>query len=242
MTAITILVLDGERAVAQAVGFSLSRIEDFEVVGVAGSADEAARIARASRPSVAVVDDDTDLGIDHLTRVLREAAPDVEFVVLGDRADGRRAYAAVSAGAAGFVSKDATIDEMVAAIRGAVVGETRIEPRLLTDVLRSLLGAERAEDERIRRLSDRERQVLRCMTAGFDRVRIARELVLSINTVRTHTQNILAKLEVHSSLEAVSVARQSGMLSGHPLTRIDVGGSALGRRPSRNRARSATAS
>jgi DNA-binding NarL/FixJ family response regulator len=214
MPAIRILVVDGERAVAQAVAFALTRAEGFDVVGVAASAGDAVRIARASHPSIAVVDDETDPGLDGLMSALRDAVSDVDFIVMASRADGRRAYAAVSAGAVGFVSKNAPIDEMVAAIRGAVIGETWIAPRLLTDVLRSFVGQDEAEDERIRRLSDRERQVLRCMTAGYDRVRIARELVLSVNTVRTHTQNILAKLEVHSSLEAVSVARQSGMLSG----------------------------
>ena len=64
----------------------------------------------------------------------------------------------------------------------------------------------------MRGLTPRERDVLDCMTAGLDRAAIARELVLSINTVRTHTRRILAKLGTHSSLEAVSVARRTGVM------------------------------
>ena len=101
---------------------------------------------------------------------------------------------------------------MVRAVRGAANGETWIPPRLLTAVLAELQATHRTdgEDVRLRRLTDRERQVLACMMGGLDRARIANEMILSINTVRTHTQNILTKLEVHSSLEAVGLALQLG--------------------------------
>jgi two-component system NarL family response regulator len=83
---------------------------------------------------------------------------------------------------------------------------------LLTAVLAELQATQptRGEDARLRRLTERERQVLGCMMAGHDRARIASELILSINTVRTHTQSILTKLEVHSSLEAVGLALHLG--------------------------------
>jgi DNA-binding NarL/FixJ family response regulator len=101
---------------------------------------------------------------------------------------------------------------MVRAILGAVRGESWIPPRLLTGVLEEFRSrrAELDHDYRVQRLTQREREVLRYMMAGFGRARIAEELILSINTVRTHAQNILWKLEVHSSLEAVSVALQAG--------------------------------
>jgi DNA-binding NarL/FixJ family response regulator len=79
-------------------------------------------------------------------------------------------------------------------------------------VLAELCAEERQseDDERLARLTPRERDVLACMMAGLDRARIARRMVLSTNTVRTHTQNVFAKLDVHSTLEAVSVALRAG--------------------------------
>ena len=94
-------------------------------------------------------------------------------------------------------------------------------PRLLTAVFDEIRSrrSESLQDERMGRLTEREREVLRCMMLGFDRARIAAELIVSINTVRTHTQNILSKLEVHSSVEAVSVALRAGFPVAAPVAR-----------------------
>ena len=133
----------------------------------------------------------------------------------------RRAYEAVTLGASAFVTKSSGFEDMVRAIRGAVRGETWMPPRLLTAVFAELCGrrAEHSQEQRVSRLTERECEVLRCMMLGFDRARIASELIVSVNTVRTHTQNILSKLEVHSSVEAVSVALQAGFPGGAQVAR-----------------------
>jgi DNA-binding NarL/FixJ family response regulator len=210
---ITVFVVDRERAVAQAIAHRLDAEPELTVLGSAQTTWSAAAAATRWRPDVVVLDEALANG-ELAELAARLIAPDLgaRLVVTSATEDSRRAYESVRAGASAFVTKASGFDEMVRAIIGAVRGESWIPPRLLTGVLDEF-RAQRAQpdqDDRVRRLTLREREVLRCMMLGFDRARIAEELIVSINTVRTHTQNILSKLEVHSSLEAVSVALQAG--------------------------------
>jgi DNA-binding NarL/FixJ family response regulator len=218
MEAIKVLVVDRERAVAQAIAHSLDADPELAVVGSAHSGREAEAESARELPDVIVLDETiADPSLGEIAARLRGPNPQVKIVVTSPRGDTIRAYESVCAGASAFVTKVAAIDEMVRAVQGVARGESWFPPRLLTGVLEELrTHRDHADDERIQRLTDRERQVLECMMAGWDRARIAAELILSINTVRTHTQNILSKLEVHSSLEAVSVALQAGFRSAPP--------------------------
>ncbi len=213
MPAIRILVVDQERTVAQAIARSLDAEPEFAVVGLASTTTEAVRNTLSLRPDVVVLDESVaEPSLGDVIERLRAGSPRVKLVVTSPQSHASIACECVRAGASGFVTKVANLDEMVRAVRGAASGETWIPPRLLTAVLADLQATHRTdgEDVRLRRLTDRERQVLACMMDGFDRARIANEMILSINTVRTHTQNILTKLEVHSSLEAVGLALQLG--------------------------------
>jgi DNA-binding NarL/FixJ family response regulator len=216
MSGIRVLVVDQERIVAQAIARSLDTEPEFAVVGLASSTTEAVHATLALRPDVIVLDEGVaEPSLRDVAERLRHANPLVKLVVTSTESDPTVACECVRAGASALVTKVADLDEMVRAVRGAANGETWIPPRLLTAVLVELQTAHDlpGEDVRLRRLTDRERQVLACMMAGLDRARIASEMILSINTVRTHTQNILSKLEVHSSLEAVGLALQLGFQS-----------------------------
>jgi DNA-binding NarL/FixJ family response regulator len=216
--AIRTLVVDRERIVAQAIARSLDTEPEFVVVGRASTVTETEQAAQAVRPDVIVLDETVaDGALRDMLQRLRAAIPMVKVVVTSPQDDARLACECVRGGASAFVTKIADLDEMVRAVRGAASGETWIPPRLLTAVLAELQSTHPAhgEDARLRRLTDRERQVLGCMMAGHDRARIASELILSINTVRTHTQSILTKLEVHSSLEAVGLALRLGFDAPH---------------------------
>jgi DNA-binding NarL/FixJ family response regulator len=210
---ITVFVVDRERAVAQAIAHRLDAELAFSVMGHAQTAKSVAEAATRWRPDVVVLDEGVADGqlADLAARLL---APDLgaRIVVTSATDDVYRAYESLRVGASAFVTKASGFDEMVRAIRGATRGETWIPPRLLTGVLAEFRSERAApgHDNRVQRLTEREREVLQCMMLGFGRARIAAELIVSINTVRTHTQNILSKLEVHSSLEAVSVALQAG--------------------------------
>lgn len=145
---------------------------------------------------------------------VRAGHPGVRTVVLAERDDPRRAAAALQAGAGGWVAKDCSLSRLLAVIRGVLRDETHLPPALLTGVLRELTAARkhRTESERlVESLTPREREVLRCMVAGLGRKAVAERLYLSPHTVRTHMQNVLGKLGVHSTLAAVALARRAGV-------------------------------
>lgn len=149
-----------------------------------------------------------------LVGAVRSAQPGVRTVVLAERDDPRRAAAALQAGASGWVAKDCSLVRLLAVIRGVLRDETHLPPALLTSVLRELTAARkhRTESERlVESLTPREREVLRCMVAGLGRKAVAERLFLSPHTVRTHMQNVLGKLGVHSTLAAVALARRAGV-------------------------------
>lgn len=152
-------------------------------------------------------------GIPLVGRV-RSDHPDVRSVVLAERDDPRQAASALQAGAGGWVAKDCSLSRLLQVIRGVLKDETHLPPALLTGVLKELTASRkhRTESERlVESLTPREREVLRCMVAGLGRKAVAERLYLSPHTVRTHMQNVLGKLGVHSTLAAVALARRAGV-------------------------------
>ncbi|EPD90627.1 LuxR C-terminal-related transcriptional regulator [Streptomyces albus] len=152
-------------------------------------------------------------GLPLVARV-RADYPHVRTVVLAERDDPRHAAAALQAGAGGWVAKDCSLSRLLQVIRGVLKDETHLPPALLTGVLKELTATRkhRTESERlVESLTPREREVLRCMVAGLGRKAVAERLYLSPHTVRTHMQNVLGKLGVHSTLAAVALARRAGV-------------------------------
>ncbi|MFD4659906.1 LuxR C-terminal-related transcriptional regulator [Kitasatospora sp. NPDC058444] len=152
-------------------------------------------------------------GITLLAR-LRRAHPGLRAIVLATADDPLRAARALHAGATGWVAKESSLARLLAVVRGVLRDETHLPPALLTGVIRELTTArrDRTESERlVDTLTPREKQILRCMVAGLGRQAVAERLYLSPHTVRTHMQNVLGKLGVHSTLAAVAVARRAGV-------------------------------
>ncbi|MFJ1750087.1 LuxR C-terminal-related transcriptional regulator [Streptomyces sp. NPDC088116] len=145
---------------------------------------------------------------------VRSGQPSVRTVVLAEKDDPSRAALALQAGASGWVAKDCSLQRLLSVMRGVLRDETHLPAALLTGVLRELTAARkhRTESERlVESLTPREREVLRCMVAGLGRKAVAERLFLSPHTVRTHMQNVLGKLGVHSTLAAVALARRAGV-------------------------------
>lgn len=144
----------------------------------------------------------------------RQAAiehPDLRIVAVTASDAEDRILEALDAGVSGWVPKGESVEYLMTVVTGTLCGETWIPPRLLTRVLAELKAARRhhAEHEQnLAALTKREKEVLRCLASGMTRDEIADQLYLSRNTVRTHIQNSLKKLDVHSTLAAVSLARR----------------------------------
>ncbi len=226
---IRVAVIDDHRVFAEALASRLSDEPDFEVVGTAAAASEALELF--SHTEIDVVALDLDLaGEDGLAvgRQLREQWPDLGIVVVTAAADDSRVAEAVQMGVRGWVAKQSAIESLLTAVRGAARGETHLPAALLTRVLVSLSEQSRSstpEAEAIAMLTARELDVLRCLIEGMSRNEIGALLHVSPNTVRTHIQSILHKLNVHSALTAVAFARRAGVVGlreGDVIPRDDV--------------------
>ena len=202
------VAIAGPPVIAEALATRLQLEPDLRVVAVATSVVEALTILPEQRADVAVLD--VDLGPESLRLgcQLRESSPTTHLVYLGgiDAAD--RVGQALRQGARGWIAKEASVCHLLDALRGVIRNETWIPPSLLTPVLQQLT---QGETDPLKHLTAREREVLQCLKEGLPRAEIAEQLFLSQNTVRKHIQNVLAKLEVHSALEAVAVANASSL-------------------------------
>ena len=133
------------------------------------------------------------------------------MVILSADRNVAHAVAAARAGAAAWVAKEQDATEFESVIRGVAAGYSWYPPEMLGEILRSLRADAGRDGNELEVLSTRETEVLRAMMTGRRGRQIASDLHISADTVRTHTQNIYAKLDVHSRLEAVSVARAAGL-------------------------------
>ncbi|UYQ62573.1 response regulator transcription factor [Streptomyces peucetius] len=199
-----------ERAAAESRRFDVMLVDADLGAAAAVPPPRSVAVARA------VPDGAADGFVDGISLVagVRSLQPALRSVVLAQKDDARRAALALQAGACGWVAKDCSLQRLLAVVRGVLRDETHIAPALLTGVLREMTAARkhRTESERlVESLTPREQEVLRCMVAGLGRKAVAERLFLSPHTVRTHMQNVLGKLGVHSTLAAVALARRAGV-------------------------------
>lgn len=205
---IHLAVADRSRVFADAVA---GRLADEPDLAVRCSATSVAALRRAAgpRPVDVVVCDAALFGAED--RELRAiGGPPPALVLVAETADTGLLAPALRRGVRGWVPREASAADLVAAIREAYQDGTWVPARLLTGAIRELTGAPAREDQGYRRLASltpRERDVLACLADGLSRAEAATRLHLSTNTVRTHVQSILAKLRVNSSVAAVAVAR-----------------------------------
>jgi two-component system nitrate/nitrite response regulator NarL len=196
---------------------ALDAERDLEVVGVAGSGAEAHALVQRLRPElllVAVHLDQRNAGL-RLSRAVQDVGSPPHVLVLIDTQDATEILSALETGAVGTVSRDDRLDDVLRTVRAALRGEACVPRRLLGSVLGELIARRRRDDAvqlRYGRLSRREREVLALLAEGLDHTRIAMALVISPQTARTHIQNILEKLEVHSRVEAAGLALEHDLV------------------------------
>ncbi|WP_367325066.1 LuxR C-terminal-related transcriptional regulator [Streptomyces sp. HUAS ZL42] len=203
---------------------------DITVVGEATSGVEAVRMTTALRPDVVLMDSRisaTD-GTDVIRRITRPAAfPQAlespgaggrhpRMLVLTATGPEGPAYAALRAGADGFLPEDTTPDELTAAIRIVAAGDAVITPgltRALIDTVRRQPPARPLERRaRLGALTDRERDVLTAVASGWSNAEIAERLSIAPTTVKSHVSHILAKIGAHARVQAVVFAYESGLV------------------------------
>jgi len=205
---IRIVIADDHTVVRSGLRMLLDAESDFEVVAEAGDVDAAGRYVRGHHPSVLVLDLNMPGGsaLDAIPAI-RAESPDTQIVVLTMQEEPAFARQALTAGAAGYVLKEAADSELVEAVRRAAAGETYLNPSLGARIAREPPPG--PPDD----LSEREVEVLRLIALGHTNSEIAQQLYLSVRTVETHRSHIQQKLRVSSRAELVRYALQRGLVA-----------------------------
>jgi|1185.fasta_scaffold151680_2 DNA-binding NarL/FixJ family response regulator len=215
---IRVLLGDPHRALVEAVAMRLSVEPDLVVVGAVERPEEVLRIAGTSPVDLAVLTVGTEDDFLDIGGRLRQLSPGLGLVAVGECDDVEVVERALRHGFSGWVPRTFGVTALLDSVRAVRRGETWIPPLLLTRLLPHLLDQQRGDpgpEEPFASLTARELDVLRAMARGVTRQDIADDLGISANTVRTHTQKILAKLGVHTSLAAVALARRAGWVDHH---------------------------
>ena len=191
------------------------REHGMDVVGEAGSAADAAALSERLRPDVVVMDLSMPGGSGiEATRRIRAAEGAPQVLMLTVSADADDVTAAVLAGACGYLLKDAPGDEIIAAVEAAAAGDSRLSPEVVAGILRQVRADGSAAEGTVAaaQLTDRELEVLRLIAEGKDNPQIASELFISVQTVKNHVSNLLAKLNVDNRIQAAVAAVRDGLL------------------------------
>ncbi len=213
---IAVLLVGSQQALSESLAERLGSEADLHVVGSAPRLAQAYASVLWLCTDVVLLDTDAEPSADELVASIAAVSGPPRIVLLASAERSTDVVALVLAGVHGWVGKSDGVAELLATIRGVAAGEAWIPPQLLGSLVASIHrdpGMLRTASLGLRALTDREREVLAGMVAGYTRAQIAAQLVLSESTVRTHAQNILRKLGVHSSLAAVALARRAGMTS-----------------------------
>ena len=212
-----VLVADDHPVFRDGLQVTLEDTPDVDVVGAVADGQAAIEQARATRPDVVLMDLRMPGvgGIEATARIAAEL-PATAVVVLTMSEDDDSVFAALRAGARGYLLKESSAGDIVRAVRAVAAGEAVFGPRIADRVLAffSAAALRGAAAVPFPQLSDREREVLDLVAQGCDNQTIARRLFLSDKTVRNHVSACLHKLQVASRAEAVALARDAGLGDG----------------------------
>jgi NarL family two-component system response regulator LiaR len=210
---IRVILVDDHNMVRMGQKAYFSTLPDIQVVGEAGTGEEAVRLAAELSPDVVLMDLIMP-GMDGVeaTRLVKRASPRTAVIVLTSYHDDENIFPAIRAGALSYVLKDIDPDELADAVRRAKVGEAVLNPRVASRVVKELGGVRQETVNLFQELTERELDVLRLVADGKKNQEIAAILVISEKTVKTHITNILTKLHLTDRTQAAVLAWQKGVV------------------------------
>jgi DNA-binding NarL/FixJ family response regulator len=217
---IRVLVADDQAVVRDGVVLLLTSSEDIEVVGQAGDGNEAVRLAMAQRPDVALVDLRMP-GLDgaQVTAEVLAAGIGARVLILTTFADDDAVIPALRAGAVGYLTKDATGEALLAAVRDVAAGHTVLDPAVQRRLVQLVVNGPNSPaptsaslPSEAEGLTRREVDVVRLMANGLNNRQVAREMVVSQATVKTHLNHVLSKLALEDRGALIAWAWRFGLV------------------------------
>lgn len=217
-----VLIVEDQRLFAEAIRDVLEK-DGFIVPEIAGTGEEALRTAKECEPDLVLLDlrlpDDDGFSVG---QAIMEACPDVKVVILTAMRDANMLQRSIRRGFHGYLTKDTPISQMLVSIKAVLQGQVVVPQKLAKVAAGHRTPEQQHAALLISQLSEREREVLGLLVVGSTSADIAVRLGISPNTVRTHMQNLLTKLQVHSRLEAAAFAVRHGVVDpvgprGEPL-------------------------
>jgi two-component system response regulator DevR len=203
---IRVFLLDDHEIVRRGLRDLLEANDDIDVVGEAGTAEEAYGRIPATRPDVAVLDVQLPDGNGvEVCREIRSGNPEIQCLILTSFADDEALFDAIMAGASGYLLKQIRGVDFVSAVRSVAAGQSLLDPKLTSKVFERLRDRS-SQDERLRLLTDQERRILALIAEGKTNRRIAEELFLAEKTVKNYVSNMLAKMGMSGRTEAAVYA------------------------------------
>jgi DNA-binding NarL/FixJ family response regulator len=213
---IRVVVVSRQRLFSEALSILLGCETGIEIVGATAQEGGALELVQDTRPNIVLIDTPTPGPEDlDLLRTIRSACPDAKMLLLTRTRDEALICKALTAGARGYISKEAGISDLRKAIRGVYDGDVWVERRVLLRWLPGRVSAEAMEDGASARmkasLTAREQEILLHLASGGTNKEIAHALLISDKTVKTHLNNIFRKLQVTRRLQAVLYAVNQGL-------------------------------
>jgi DNA-binding NarL/FixJ family response regulator len=209
-----VALVDDQPLVRTGLRVLLADTPDLEVVGEAATGVEAVRLVRDVRPDVVVMDlrmPELD-GIE-ATRLITAGPGDARVLVLTTFDDDEYVYAALRAGASGFVVKDMALEDILGAIRVVAEGDALIAPRVTRRLIEAFAAPPTRAVRSLDGVTDREREVLTLIGRGMSNSEIAGHLHISIATAKAHVARLLSKLHARDRVQLVIVAYEAGLAS-----------------------------
>lgn len=217
MAKIRVLLADDHDLFREGLAGILASQTDIEVIGEANDGLEAIVKSRELLPDLILMDVQMP-GCDGLeaTRQIKKELPNTTIVMLTVRDEEEKLFEAIKNGAQGYLLKNIRSKDMLKMLRGALQGEAALSPslagRMLEEFRRLSQITPREADDELVFLTNREQEVLSLVATGATDKDIAKALIISLNTVKSHIRNILAKLQVNSRREAARMARKKGLM------------------------------
>lgn len=213
---VSVVIVDDQVLVRAGLRSLLETEGDIAVIGEAADGEAAVRLTARLQPDIALM----DIRMPRLdgiaaTRAIVSSGGVTRVIALTTFDLDEYVFGALCAGASGFLLKDATAEDLVAAIHTVAAGDALLAPAVTRRVIEAFIGGRALQPERIHevsRLSERELDILRLIAQGLSNSEIAEALVISMATVKTHVSNILAKLEARDRAQAVIAAYESGVV------------------------------